>query len=158
MNLFESITPYFKKHNYGLITRNCNKFVKSMAETIGLNHLANIHDRVIPASSANYLSKNIVNNVDNTAFMDYKLGQTSTFITHNKLMDVSYNSDYNDFAIRSIRNGIKRYNKTYKYDFIGSKKIDKDNFKSNLANAARKDLSIIDKLMFKKYKVKGKTC
>ena len=172
VKLFESMQSYFSTYTkYGLILRNCNKFVKTMAEEIGLHNLASAHDKVMPISTAKILSKNIVKDEPtdldkSTAFLDYNIGETSTFIPYNRLLDIS--DDYkesdkitNNRFERSEKGKTERSeminkimkSKRYKYSFWKDSAIIAQSFKENAERAARKDLSLIDKMMSRKYKV-----
>ena len=166
VKLFKSMQSYFSKYTrYRLILRNCNKFVKTMAEEIGLHDLASAHDRVVPFFTAKTLSKNLIKDVDNNDFSDYTFGKTSTFINYSRLLDISDDCkeseriNYNLFSkneegkkersemINEIM-GSKRYKYFWKNGSFGS-----EDFKKNAERAAKKDLSIIDKMMSRKYKV-----
>ena len=192
VKLFKSMQSYFSTYTrYGLILRNCNKFVKTMAEEIDLHSLASAHDKVMPISTAKILSKNIAKDPD-TAFLDYNLGKTSTFINYGRLFDISDDYKESDKITnnrfeedeedekgkkseseeekekeriereekieekrRKLVNRIKR-SRRYRYNYLSLGGIFSGDFKENSERAARKDLSLIDKMTFRrKYRVDG---
>ena len=69
--LFSNIVSYFNTYNYSLLSRNCNIFVKNMAKSIGLDHIAKIYSSISPAISANRMVSTMVKNAKNGEFGEF---------------------------------------------------------------------------------------
>mgnify|MGYP004494571195 CR=1 FL=1 len=177
--LVYNIYIYFRRYKYyQFYTRNCNTFVKEIADSIGVNNVSSLHDHIAPSLVANNAAKSISNpdgSVD--CFADYNYENLQFIERNNELYEFCKSKKMNDFYknsediiknIGTVDNFMSFFNdknfhklKGFKYnnikdfafkEFCANNIIDKNRFINNCIEQSRKDINLFDKLARKRFK------
>ena len=178
-HLVDNIYIYFRKYKYyQLYTRNCNIFVKEIANSIGVNNISSLHDRIAPSLVANKASKLVSDPNDSIdCFADYNYENLDINERNTELFEFCRSKKLNNFYkssediiknIGTVDNFMSFFNdknfhklKGFKYnnikdfnfkEFCVNSTLNSGSFIENCIKESRKDLNIFDKLARKRFK------